>query len=225
MNGNRNPVSFKSTWRQAPASEWTAYHWLYEIFDIHQVFDDQPAPVHKKSEKVPYLPNWQLNAWVITYGCLPLVIHQAFTMATGWNLHFFVAYWYYGVFLTGIAIRQLHMMRRLGHVHGFLDGDKHARDGVPDNLVKKTMISLLATVLFRPMLMMLLCYQPHMPPLSMNWSWLPVEICLYPIITDFWFYWYHRLMHEIGFLWKYHRTHHLTKHPNALLTILSLIHI
>ena len=53
----------------------------------------------------------------------------------------------------------------------------------------------------------------------MNWLWLPLEAGLYGIILDFWFYWYHRLMHEIGSLWQYHRTHHLTKHPNPLLTL------
>ncbi|XP_044718816.1 fatty acid hydroxylase superfamily domain-containing protein [Hirsutella rhossiliensis] len=26
-------------------------------------------------------------------------------------------------------------------------------------------------------------------------------------------------MHEVASLWKYHRTHHLTKHPNPLLTL------
>jgi sterol desaturase/sphingolipid hydroxylase (fatty acid hydroxylase superfamily) len=46
-----------------------------------------------------------------------------------------------------------------------------------------------------------------------------LEIGLYGIVLDFWFYWYHRLMHNIPSLWKYHRTHHLTKHPNPLLTI------
>ena len=51
----------------------------------------------------------------------------------------------------------------------------------------------------------------------MSWAWLPLEIGLYGIVLDFWFYWYHRLMHDVSFLWKFHRTHHLTKHPNPLL--------
>lgn len=32
---------------------------------------------------------------------------------------------------------------------------------------------------------------------------------------------YHRAMHDIDFLWQYHRTHHLTKHPNPLLTLFA----
>lgn len=28
-------------------------------------------------------------------------------------------------------------------------------------------------------------------------------------------------MHDIDTLWKYHRTHHLTKHPNPLLTLFA----
>jgi sterol desaturase/sphingolipid hydroxylase (fatty acid hydroxylase superfamily) len=64
-----------------------------------------------------------------------------------------------------------------------------------------------------------LSYRTALPPSSINWLWLPLEIGLYGIVLDFWFYWYHRLMHDVGSLWKYHRTHHLTKHPNPLLTL------
>jgi sterol desaturase/sphingolipid hydroxylase (fatty acid hydroxylase superfamily) len=51
----------------------------------------------------------------------------------------------------------------------------------------------------------------------LSW-WLPVEVGLYPIILDFWFYSYHRACHELDGLWQYHRTHHLTKHPSPLLS-------
>jgi sterol desaturase/sphingolipid hydroxylase (fatty acid hydroxylase superfamily) len=50
------------------------------------------------------------------------------------------------------------------------------------------------------------------------WLFLPLRLGLYVIILDFWFHWYHRAMHEVPFLWKYHRTHHLSKHPTPLLT-------
>lgn len=50
-------------------------------------------------------------------------------------------------------------------------------------------------------------------------AWPPflLKLSLYGVVLDFFFYIYHRACHEIPFLWKYHRTHHLTKHPTAAL--------
>lgn len=45
-----------------------------------------------------------------------------------------------------------------------------------------------------------------------------MELALYSIVLDFWFYIYHRGCHELDSLWQYHRTHHLTKHPSPLLS-------
>ena len=68
----------------------------------------------------------------------------------------------------------------------------------------------------RPTLGVLLAYQPT-APIRLS-GWLPVELFLYPLVLDFFFYVYHRATHELDGLWRYHRTHHLTKHPNPLLS-------
>lgn len=64
-----------------------------------------------------------------------------------------------------------------------------------------------------------LAYKTSQTPDSINWLYLPLELSLYGIVLDFWFYWYHRIMHEVDALWALHRTHHMTKHPNPLLTL------
>ncbi|KAJ3496904.1 hypothetical protein NLG97_g2301 [Lecanicillium saksenae] len=219
----RNPKdSIKSTWRLDPNKDgWTMAHHLFGILDIHQSDLDAPIPVHQKSEPVPYLPNWYLNAFVLVWGSLPLVAHQVYHSLTGWNMHFAVAYVYYSIAITAFGVHEMRMLRRVGHRLGYLDGDKHGRDGVPDATVKKVADSLLAAVAFRPAVLMLLAYRSSAAPDSINFYLLPLQVSLYPIVTDFWFYWYHRLMHEVPFLWKFHRTHHLSKHPNALLTIFA----
>lgn len=51
--------------------------------------------------------------------------------------------------------------------------------------------------------------------------YLPAELFVYPILVDLFFYTYHRACHEIDPLWRYHRTHHLTKHPITVLTTYS----
>lgn len=77
----------------------------------------------------------------------------------------------------------------MGHVYGFFDGDKHARDEVPDLSVGKVLRSLIATASFRPLMAVVLVYNKNEAPDTINWLWLPLEIGLYGIILDFWFYW------------------------------------
>ncbi|KAI9376141.1 hypothetical protein BJX61DRAFT_461330 [Aspergillus egyptiacus] len=220
MNIQRNPKdSMKSTWRQTDRSQWTLYHWLYEILDIHPTFLEKDIPVHPKTDKVPYLPEFDQHRWVITHTLLSIAIHHVYCAYTGQNFSALGAIVYYSFAFKFIAIHELNVLRRVGHKIGFLDGDSHERDGVPDVSVGKVARSLISTSTFRPIITVFFAYRTSQPPSSINWYWLPLEIGLYGIVLDFWFYWYHRLMHEIGGLWKYHRTHHLTKHPNPLLTL------
>ena len=86
-----------------------------------------------------------------------------------------------------IAIHQIVAMRHLGHIHGFFDGD-HSRDQVPDWSVGKVLRSLIATASFRPLMAVIIAYNKNEAPDSINWLWLPLEIGLYGIILDFWFY-------------------------------------
>ena len=219
MSVKPNPKdSMKSTWRQ-DRSGWTINHWFFEIFRIHPVDLDREVPVHEKEDKVPYLSEMQEHRWVLVHACIPLVIHQLIVAYTGRNLSALQAFFLYLVAFKAIAIRELHVLRHTGHEVGFLDGDQHERDGVPDVGVTKTFHSLVSTSTFRVAFTVYLAYRTTEAPADMNWYWLPLEAGLYGIILDIWFYWYHRLMHEVSFLWQYHRTHHLTKHPNPLLTL------
>ncbi|CAI7565233.1 unnamed protein product [Penicillium viridicatum] len=180
--------SMQSTWRTAPRSEWNISHYLLDALNAHPIDLNKAVPVHSKDEKIPYMPQWYLQRWVLFYSALPLLLHEAYMAYTGHTIGPLTAFNFYFFAFNATVIYQVHILRRLGHKYGFLDGDKHERDGVPDVGVAK-----------------------------MSWLWLPLEIGVYGIVLDFWFYWYHRLMHDVSYLWKYHRTHHLTKHPNPLL--------
>jgi sterol desaturase/sphingolipid hydroxylase (fatty acid hydroxylase superfamily) len=220
MASKANPKdSMKSTWRQSPKSGWTQAHWFFQHLGIHPTDLDKEIPVHPKTDKIPYTPEWHLLRWVFFHACLPLALHQLIVSYVGYNLSALQALLFYTLAFKAIAIHELHSLRRIAHKVGFLDGDVHERDGVPDVGVAKTVKSLLSTSIFRPVFTIFLSYRVSQTPAQMNWLWLPLEIGLYGIILDFWFYWYHRLMHEHPALWKYHRTHHLTKHPNPLLTL------
>lgn len=220
MAVKQNPKdSMKSTWRRLNRGDWGLFHWFYEVFGIHPVSLDKEVPVHEKKDKVPSMPDWSQHRWVLAHSFIPIALHHAYVCYTKKNLGPLGAFLLYSLAFKGIAIHELRVIRRLGHVYGFFDGDKHARDEVPDVGVSKVAHSLISTSTIRPIFTVFLAYRTSQAPSSINWYWLPLEAGLYGIILDFWFYWYHRLMHDIGSLWKYHRTHHLTKHPNPLLTL------
>jgi sterol desaturase/sphingolipid hydroxylase (fatty acid hydroxylase superfamily) len=210
--------SMKSTWRLDP-SRWTLSHRLYNVLDILPVELGREVPVHSKQDKVPYVHDWQMNRWVIVHAAIPILIHHAYVTYTGQNIGPIAAFVFYSVAFKLIAIHEIRMLRELGHKYGYFDGDKHERDGVPDIGVDKVVRSLISTSTFRPLFTVFLSYRTSQAPVTISWMWLPLEVALYGVILDFWFYWYHRLMHDVPKLWQYHRTHHLTKHPNPLLTL------
>ncbi|KAH0440766.1 fatty acid hydroxylase superfamily protein [Colletotrichum camelliae] len=219
MGESKDPM--KSTWRLRDRRLWKAHHWIIERLGLHHVDLDRKVPVHEKGDPVPYVPHWQFHRWIIVHACAPLVIHQLFVSYTGYNLHPVAAFIFYSALIKLIAIHQINIMRDLGHIHGFLDGDKHERDSVPDRSVRKVLRSLISTSTFRSMMAVILAYRSYEAPNTINWKMVPLEVGLYGVILDFWFYWYHRLMHEVDSLWQFHRTHHLTKHPNPLLALFA----
>ncbi|KAL4934530.1 sterol desaturase family protein [Aspergillus undulatus] len=219
MATNVNPKdSMKSTWRDANRDEWNFYHHLIDFLNVYPVDRDREVPVHSKDDKVPYVPQWSMHRFVLIYSAVPLLIHQVFSSYTGYNLGPIAAFNFYFFCFNAIVIYEAHILRRLGHRFGFLDGDKHERDGIPDVGIQKVVQSLYKTTGSRLVMSIYFSYNASRLPAQMNWAWLPLEIGLYGIVLDFWFYWYHRAMHDVGFLWKFHRTHHLTKHPNPLLS-------
>ena len=207
----------KSTWRH-DKSKWGFWEWHYELLGLHQSDPAKPAPVHRKGDKVPILPEWQMHRLILFHASIPLVLHQLYASFYG-NLSPVAAVLFYTQSFLFIGIHQFHILRRAGQEYGYLDGDKHARDEVPDAGIHSVAISLVATVFFRMVLAATLSYDRTRTPAQLDWPMLVVEVGLYMIVLDFWFYWYHRAMHANDYLWGFHRTHHLTKHPNALLTL------
>ncbi|KAJ6180262.1 hypothetical protein N7519_010723 [Penicillium mononematosum] len=194
----RNPAdSMVSTWRH-DRSQWNTYHWMIELLGLHLIDSDAEVPIFSKKDKIPAIREWTVHLWILLHAAIPLAIHHAYTIYTGKNMSLIGAFALYSSAFKLNGIHEMHIMRRLGQVYGFLDGDKHPRDEIPDVGVGKVIRELISTSTLR--------------------MWLPLEIGLYSITVDFWFYWYHRMMHSVGPLWKFHRRHHLTKHPNPLLS-------
>lgn len=183
--------SMKSTWRTADRKEWTAWHWVIEGQNMHYRDLNKKVPVHSKADMIQPVPEWQLHRWILSHAAVPLVLHQAYVSYFDSSLHPVAAMIFYAISFFAIGIHQVHIVRRMGHRYGFLDGDK-ARNDVPDNSVAATVGSLLLTVGVRTAMMLALAYERNKAPRQLNWRCLVLEIGIYGIVIDFWFYWYHR---------------------------------
>ncbi|KAK3181844.1 hypothetical protein K4F52_006911 [Lecanicillium sp. MT-2017a] len=217
--------SMKSTWPSADRATWKHHHWLLHLLNITHKPEDNP-PVFQKTDKVHHFTRWRVHAWIIFHAAQPVIIHQAFGLflarpLNGWAV-FFLYFFFFGI----TAVQEVQLIRRLGLKYGYLDGDVTPRDGVPDTGVHKVAEAFYKTVGWRVAMLVLLTYQRdsataaaslHTFLLIKWWCWAFINIGCYGLVVDFWFYWYHRAMHEVDFLWKFHRKHHLTKHPNPLL--------
>ncbi|KAB9006551.1 hypothetical protein FH972_026906 [Carpinus fangiana] len=217
----RNPKdSMKSTWRTWDRKRWGRHHWMAELLGIQPNDLNRETPVHQKTDKMPYLPHWQGHKFILAGALWPILVHQLYVLYTGKNLGYIAVFIFYTLAYKINAIHELNVLRNLGHKYGFLDGDKHERDQIPDHAVDSVFHSLVSTATFRPMMTTFLAYRTSHTPATISW-WIIAEIGIYTVVLDFWFYWYHRCMHDFDSLWKYHRTHHLTKHPNPLLTLFA----
>lgn len=215
--------SMKSTWMDSDRSEWTyAHRTLWRSLSRHPEYN-AVVPVHAKTDPMPHMAQWSQHVFILTHALLPILLHQAVLSVTGWrSVSAWVVFPLYFFATLLMLSRQSLVMRYLGHVHGYLDGDAHARDGIPDVGVKKVFFEMYKMLFGRPLMTMVLTYQASQAPFDVMaqprwWAWLAVQAGLYGIVLDFWFYWYHRAMHDVAPLWKFHRTHHLTKHPNPML--------
>ncbi|KAK0392888.1 hypothetical protein NLU13_2382 [Sarocladium strictum] len=216
--------SVVSTWRRQDKSSWTWHHWMIEILNIHHTNLDEAIPKHAKTEKLPYMKQWSHHVWLLCYSVATLGVHQALLAVSGYRepSRWLVGAYYFTAFQL-VLTQEVHILRRFSHTYGFLDGDKHDRNDVPDVGVARAVGSLLKTLGGRIAMTMFLTYRSSQAPLDVMvqpswWAWLAVKIAAYGVVLDLYFYWYHRLMHEVPFLWRFHRKHHLVKHPVPLLT-------
>lgn len=207
--------SMKSTWR-TDRSQWGPSHYILHYLNLHPTASGKEAPVHQKTDKIPYADPLTANLWVILHAAWPMAFQYFWIWYTGHNLGPVSAFFLYMAAYQFNAIHEIQIIQRLGQKYGFLDGDKHKRDEIPDVGVDKAFTSLLGITSIRPLYHIFIAYKSNEAP-SLSW-WLPVELALYAIILDGFFYLYHRSCHELDSLWKYHRTHHLTKHPNTMLS-------
>ncbi|KAJ9480394.1 putative sphingosine hydroxylase [Pseudozyma hubeiensis] len=207
----------KSTWhRQDNTKGWGLYHWLVHTIDIDPLPPSSTTIVHDKNDSIPVWNNLSAHLFILLRFGAAFAVQYAYTHLTGRNFTSLVNMLFWGAYTSLYGINVIHSTRRVAGEVGFLQPNK-ARDGIPDHRVGEVLRSLAMTGILRPVAATLLCYNPSD---AMRVSpWLPVLIPAFSIAVDFWFYWYHRLMHESESLWKFHRTHHTAKLPTTVLAL------
>ncbi|OAA43050.1 Fatty acid hydroxylase [Cordyceps fumosorosea ARSEF 2679] len=209
-----------SDWPKADPSTWNRAQRVIDHLKLYPIYPDQPPPQFAPTDKIPFMPAWSQHRYILVFAAVPLLLHQAWVSLTGWPVSKVAAIIFYYTAYKLIAVREVRLLRGLIYEHGVLDGAV-ARDGIPNTGTWKIIGELEKTTGFRMVLAVLLTYDPKVSPLdalSDTSTWTPffLKLCLYGVTLDFFFYTYHRACHEIPGLWKYHRTHHLAKHPTAV---------
>lgn len=215
------PQLLKSTWRHKNRSEWTLYHWFYQLFDLHPTDMNKPVPVYSLQSKVPHLSNWSYTLWTLVHGCLPVLLHQIYIVLFNRTMSIWQVMVLYNVAAAISSLRGRSQLRILSHQLGFFDGKTCTRPGVPDTGVVRVFYTLNTLLTGRCTLIAFVAYSSDQAPADIAWHWLLLKMAAYSVTFDFWFYWYHRAMHEVSFLRKHHRIHHLSKYPTTLMTAYS----
>lgn len=217
-----NRHSMASTWTTSNPDSFNSLQRIIHKIDMYPLIPGKPPPVVPKTAPVPVLSDLSMHAWIVVHLLLPLVIHQAWATLTGTNLPSVAVFVLYTVSFIIIMGEQAQSVRQLMYQHGCLDGD-HSRDDIPDTGVGKILGGISKVTSFRIAAAAFGVYNRSQTPLDAMsdatwWLTLVGKLSLYGVFIDLYFYVYHRACHEVPALWKYHRTHHLTKHPTILLT-------
>ncbi|GAO13078.1 uncharacterized protein UV8b_03453 [Ustilaginoidea virens] len=219
----RPPDPMKSTWLTQDPSTWNVYQRSLDWLGAHAAQPGRSVPKHPKTHKVPHLGQATQHLWILAHGFFPLLLHQLFVTLTARPVGAPASFFLYTLSFNFTVVRLVNTLRRLAHTHGFLDGDVADRNGIPDRGADKVLNALFKAVGGRMGFVICIAYDPRQAPLQALGGWRALALAalktgLHGIILDFWFYLYHRALHELPSLWRFHRTHHLVKHPSAALT-------
>lgn len=221
--GDKAKHAMTSTWPSKAQDQRTASERLLAMMGLASYSSlKTPAPieppVYPKDAPVPVFPLWKMYLFVSPRVAAPLLAHAAFEHFTGITINRAAAMALYSISLIFIGISFVRWCNRTALQFGTFDAQA-GRDGVPDVDTWHVVRELLFIAISRPLVGVYFLYRPGEPLLSLkSLVMFPLNMFIYAVILDFYFYWYHRLMHEVGFLWRFHRKHHTTKHPNAALS-------
>ena len=177
----------------------------------------------------PKMSVWGERLWLILNIAPALIIHALWYYIVpetnffhSW--HPFIAFVFYHISLIIFTLRLVKHLHYCMDYYGTFDEHNRPRDYVLDKDVIRLLVSVLVYTIARTAGGLFLGgYDRYASPsLGRTISWaFPIKIGLWLIVLDFFFYTYHRAVHTVPFLWKYHSKHHATKHPSPVQAILA----
>ncbi|PKI85679.1 hypothetical protein MVES1_000751 [Malassezia vespertilionis] len=190
---------------------------LHRIVALVQLLPPSPEECHKPGpdDKLPVFDEWNQALYLLPFAMLPFTVRYLYyhyvdtQMPNHWTI--FVMFFTYTIFFAAVFVNYLN---RLALRYGYLDSGV-GRDTIPYNMAAKIAVEAISALSLRPLGMVLLTYNPaEAPKLTI---WFPFQLFIFTLVEDFYYYWFHRLCHEAESAWVFHRLHHTTKHPTALL--------
>ncbi|WFD01824.1 hypothetical protein MOBT1_000504 [Malassezia obtusa] len=211
INSNR-PRPGADTWLDQ--KNLPLVHRIIRFLDLLPPHPEE-VPKFDATKKVPVFS--PLNQALYLYPCAlaPFVVRYLYyhfvdqSMPNGWTM--WVMLFSYTLLFGAGFVR---FLNRLTLKYGYLDGGV-GRDTIPYSQMTKVALEAIGGLTLRPAMAVLCAYDRNAPPtLSL---WLPFQLCIFTLVEDFYYYWLHRTCHEVESAWHFHRLHHTTKHPTALL--------
>lgn len=189
-------------------------HQVFRLLNVLPPAADE-VPKFEANDKVPVFT--ALNQAFYLYPCAlaPFTVRYLYynyveqSMPNPWLM--WITLFSYTLLFGALFVRFLNGLARK---YGYFDGNT-GRDTIPFSQVPKVAMEAVGGLTLRPALAVMCAYDPTAAPkLS---PWLPVQLFIFTLIEDFYYYWLHRACHDAESAWRFHRMHHTTKHPTSLL--------
>ncbi|CAO1623681.1 unnamed protein product [Parajaminaea phylloscopi] len=217
ISGKVRTSKFNPTWHHKSHAEMSFFEKsLVDLGILQDKSGSERPPVHAMDEPVPVCTVWEQHRWIFPRAIAPLLVNFLFTKATGISVPRYVAFPIFTAYFIAWGSSLFRMLSKIVKKHGCFDGS-HPRDGIPDEDTTQVALELSGVVGLRALVAFTFIYPADQSDL-LNWNnmlLLPLRLFAHAVTLDFYFYWYHRLMHEVPWLWQFHRKHHTTKHPSA----------
>lgn len=190
-------------------------HSMAVKFNMVPIRSDQVKPT-KLTDPVPLFSELNQAIYLLPPVLIPFAARWLYYNYVSSNMPNSILTWFMLFYFTfQFAGRWSHFLKRLSIKYGFFNAGR-ARDMVPFSELPKVFKEVFGALIIRTGMAVFTSYDKHAAPcLSM---WTPLQLFVFTVIEDFYYYWLHRFCHESPAAWKVHQLHHTTKAPNTLLS-------
>ncbi|KAL4401038.1 C-4 methylsterol oxidase [Malassezia pachydermatis] len=189
-------------------------HRMIKLFHVLPPAADEVKQT-KLTDRMIVFKEWNQALFLYPFALLPFAVRYFYYHYVSTEMPSYMTMWIImTVYTLNFGLYWVHFLKHLSRKYGYFNG-AHGRDTIPFSEAHKVLFEVLSGLTIRPGLVVMCAYDPKTPPsLSL---WFPLQLFVFTLVEDFFYYWAHRICHESEFSWKLHRQHHTTKYPTMLL--------